>query len=82
MERQPRVDIVETHCPPSAILDLNYGIQAYRKYIEKFEPEIWICGHIHEHGGENKQVNKTTVYNVAAMNRDYELVTPPTIIDL
>jgi Icc-related predicted phosphoesterase len=82
MDHQRRVDIVVSHCPPSGILDLNYGIRAYRKYLEKFEPDIWICGHIHEHGGESKQVGKTTVYNVAAMDRDYKLVTPPTIIDL
>lgn len=82
MENKKRADIVISHCPPAGVLDMNFGIKAYRRYLEEMEPDIWICGHIHEHGGESQVVKRTTVYNVAAMDRNYDRVTPPTIIDL
>lgn len=82
MKNKKRADIVISHCPPAGILDMNFGIKAYRRYLEEMEPDIWICGHIHECGGEHKRVARTDVYNVAAMDRNYERVTPPTIIDL
>ena len=82
MDHCRKADIVISHCPPAGILDASFGIRAYRKYLEEYEPAVWICGHIHEHGGEHKRVARTDVYNVAAMNRMYELAHPPRVIDL
>lgn len=78
-----RVDVLICHSPPAGILDgKNYGVKAIRKYIHKYEPEVVICGHVHENGGEKRKVGKTQVYNVAMTNTDYQQVTPATVIDL
>lgn len=82
MESQKRVDLVVSHCPPAGVLAMNYGISAYRKYLEKYEPDLWICGHIHEHGGEHMLVGRTDVYNVAALDRDYKWAHKPLVLDL
>lgn len=82
MEHCKRADIVVSHCPPAGILDERYGIKAYRKYLEEYEPNIWICGHIHERGGEQQTVNRTTVYNVAAMDREYNMAHAPLVLEL
>ena len=82
MDNCKRADIVVSHCPPAGILDANYGIKAYRKYIEELEPAIWVCGHIHEHGGQHKKVNRTDVYNVAALDENYKIAHQPLILDL
>ncbi len=82
MDHCKRADIVVSHAPPSGVLDAGYGIRAYRKYLEEAEPALWICGHIHEHGGEHKRVARTDVYNVAALDRNYEVAHPPLVLDL
>jgi hypothetical protein len=56
------------HCPPvGSMIELlgfpgSYGV---RKAIDKFHPDVLICGHIHEGGGIIEQIGKTKVMNVA-----------------
>lgn len=49
------------------------GSWAVRKAVEKFQPDIMICGHIHEAGGIEEKIGKTRVINVARTPRILEL---------
>lgn len=82
LDTMGRVDVLVAHSPPAGLLDgRHYGTKALRKYIYKFEPQLLICGHVHESYG-TKQCGKTLVANVARCNGDYEQVNPPMVFDL
>jgi Icc-related predicted phosphoesterase len=40
------------------------GSEAVRKAVEKFKPDILLCGHVHEAEGLEEKVGKTRVINV------------------
>ena len=82
VSHQKRHDIVVSHSPPRGLLDhAGWGVPAWREYIERYEPPIWICGHIHEAYGTMKY-KKTTLYNVANCDRNYKQVNPPMVIEV
>jgi putative phosphoesterase len=49
------------------------GSSALRKAIEKFQPDIFLSGHIHELEGISEKIGKTRVYNVGKTGRIIEL---------
>jgi Icc-related predicted phosphoesterase len=49
------------------------GSWAVRKSIEKFQPDFAVCGHIHEAGGIEQKIGRTTVINVARTPRIIEI---------
>ena len=64
------------HCPPvgSAIELLGFpGSYGTRKAIDKFKPDVLVCGHIHEGGGIIEQIGKTKVINVARTPTIFEI---------
>ncbi|MEK6835241.1 MAG: metallophosphoesterase [Nanoarchaeota archaeon] len=57
-----------THAPPfNTNLDLVYdhhvGSKSIRKIIEKFDPLLNICGHLHENFYIKDKINKTEIIN-------------------
>ncbi len=58
------------HCPPlNTELDqirtgLHAGSRAVREFIERNQPERFLCGHIHEAEGAAIQIGKTRAVNV------------------
>ena len=60
--------VMLTHEPPTGskaeLLGFpgSYGI---KKAIDKFSPDVLICGHIHEAGGLIEKINNTKVINVS-----------------
>lgn len=84
-EAAGRCDIVVSHSPPAGILDggrgASYGIRAYRRYLSRFQPAVWICGHIHESYGMQR-VGRTDVYNVANCDENYEQTQAPMVIEI
>ncbi|MBU3217533.1 metallophosphoesterase [Clostridium estertheticum] len=61
-----------THQPPYSLCDLgdsghNYGSKAIRDIIEKKQPAVIFCGHVHEDIGIAK-VHFTVVVNSASSN--------------
>ena len=61
--------ILVAHPPPYGILDLvfkNYhtGSKVLREFIEKHQPQLVLCGHIHDQTGR-AFINKTLVVNCA-----------------
>jgi Icc-related predicted phosphoesterase len=85
LENKPKCDIVVSHSPIYKCLDgdgtFHAGFKAYRNYLLKHDPLIWICGHIHEAYGYERFQN-THVYNVAMCDRMYRHANPPLILDL
>lgn len=68
--------VMLSHCPPegSAIELLGFpGSYGVRKAIDKFHPDVLICGHIHDGRGIVEQIGKTKVMNVSRT---------PTIFDI
>lgn len=49
------------------------GSPALRKAIERFQPDVFISGHIHEAEGLSEKIGKTRVYNVGRKGRIIEL---------
>jgi len=73
------IDILVTHGPPYKILDNgyndgdNYGCPELLKYVERVKPKVHLFGHIHERGGDHIEKDGTHFYNVAVMNREYNI---------
>lgn len=79
-----RVDVMISHAPPRGCLDgvdrAHYGIAALRKYIAHYEPDIVICGHVHESYG-TANIGRTVVYNSAMCNLAYKQTNPAWVIE-
>ena len=80
------VNVLISHGPPDRILDKTTrgdraGSESLRKAIEKTNPTHCIVGHIHEGFGSVIH-NSTRFYNVSVCNERYEVVNPPTIIEV
>jgi uncharacterized protein len=63
------VDVVVAHGPPMGYLDLmktgkNVGSRYALEYIQTRQPQLYLCGHIHEAAGE-VMLGKSRLVNVA-----------------
>ncbi|MBI2572894.1 metallophosphoesterase [Candidatus Woesearchaeota archaeon] len=67
--------IMVTHVQPSdtMISFIFPGSSGVRKALEEFQPDIHICGHIHETHGIEEMVGKTKVINVGKTGKIIEL---------
>ena len=68
--------VMITHVQPSdSILGLGVfpGSTGVRKAVEEFQPDIHICGHIHETHGIEEMIGKTRVINVGKTGRIIEV---------
>ncbi len=70
--------IMVTHVHPSNTLmekltTIFPGSDAIRKAIEKFQPDIAICSHVHEAEGIEERIGKTRVINVGKKGKIIEI---------
>jgi Icc-related predicted phosphoesterase len=68
--------IMISHCPPegSAIELMGFpGSYGVRKAIDKFSPDVVVCGHIHEGAGIIEEIGKTKVMNVSRTPTIFEI---------
>ncbi len=70
--------VVLTHQPPRDSRDRIYsgqrtGSVGFRRFVEDFQPDLLLCGHIHEDRGEAK-IGSTVVLNVGEMRRGYAVI--------
>jgi len=70
--------IMVTHIHPSGtsmekLSQFVQGSIGVRKAVEKFQPDILICGHVHEAEGIEEMIGKTKVINVGRKGKIIEL---------
>ncbi|EDM72361.1 Ser/Thr protein phosphatase family protein [Roseobacter sp. AzwK-3b] len=62
-------DILVTHSPPKGLADVtsqgvSVGSTAIRDAIERLQPTLAVCGHIHDSWGQSGMIGKTRVVNL------------------
>jgi len=72
LKKNPKKTIVISHYPLRGVLDKtdfgsHVGSDELRALIEKYQPLVFLCGHIHEAAGVSN-IGKTTVINAAMKN--------------
>jgi len=61
--------VLVCHCPPKGTaLDrarpgVHLGSQSIREFIEREQPELFFCGHIHEAHGATDRIGRTLAFN-------------------
>lgn len=82
----PQTDLLITHGPVFGKLDKTtrgeqVGCVDLLNTIEKIEPKIHVCGHIHEAYGEVSS-SKTKFLNASVLDENYRLVNAPLMFEL
>ena len=77
-EKLKKVDILILHNPVYKtkldFLDGKYlGTKSARKYIEENQPELVLCGHLHEHAHERDRIGKSRIINPGASGEVLEV---------
>jgi uncharacterized protein len=70
----PPCDILVSHSPPSGPLSTekvcgDIGSSSLRTWIEKNQPKLVVCGHVHSPLQREEEIGKTRVLNVARKPR-------------
>ncbi len=70
--------IMITHAHPKGALIENFtniftGSIGIRKALDKFKPDILLCGHVHEAEGIEEKIGKTRVINVGRSGKIIEI---------
>ncbi|UCG92959.1 MAG: YfcE family phosphodiesterase, partial [candidate division WOR-3 bacterium] len=61
-------------------LGLHVGSRTIRNFIETFQPDLVICGHIHEARGSDK-IGNTIIINPGPFPKHYAVITLAEAID-
>lgn len=73
-----RADILVLHSPPRGIADRtsagqSVGSGAIRAAITRLQPQLAVCGHIHDSWGETGTIGRTRVHNLGPTANWFEL---------
>lgn len=60
-----KLDIIKSKHAVKSTRGKHYGSYLERKMIEQFQPNIVLCGHIHESSGTDK-IKKSRIYNIGS----------------
>jgi len=70
--------IIVTHQPIYGFFDdvdgLNIGSKAFREFLDKHQPLLWITGHVHENSGYTVSGKTTIIHPGPLMRGHYALV--------
>ena len=74
----PAGGVLVTHSPPKGVVDLssrgvNLGSIAIREVIEQQQPQLVVCGHIHESAGQQAQIGNSVVINAGTAGIMWEM---------
>ena len=69
------VDVMVLHSPPRGYLDgpRSLGSSALLSAVERVQPRVAVCGHIHECAGEETAVGETRLFNLGLEGRFIEV---------
>jgi Icc-related predicted phosphoesterase len=78
LEGCPQGGVLVSHSPPRGILDVSsagksLGSSAVRQAIERCQPRLVVCGHIHACGGQTAAIGATIVVNAGPGGVEYQL---------
>ena len=78
LNRCTRADILIVHSPPKGVADVtsngqSVGSTAIRAAIERLQPQLALCGHIHDSWGQSGQIGKTNVVNLGPTPNWFEV---------
>jgi Icc-related predicted phosphoesterase len=78
-------DIIVSHGPPlghgDRVGDRHVGSSALAAAIDRVQPRLVVCGHIHSAAGCYKR-GDTTIVNAAVVGERYEAVRTPVVLDV
>ena len=71
-------DILVTHSPPKGVADmtssgLSVGSTAIRAAIERIQPPLALCGHVHDSWGQEGKIGATRVVNLGPRPNWFEV---------
>jgi Icc-related predicted phosphoesterase len=74
----PNEGVLVTHSPPKGAVDVasngqSLGSTAIRAAIERLQPKLVVCGHIHGSGGQTAKIGPTTVINAGPAGIEWQL---------
>lgn len=78
LSKMQEVDIFISHSPPKGVADrsshgVSLGSTAVRAAIERVQPKLCLCGHIHDSQGESGLIGNTRVHNLGPMPNWFEI---------
>lgn len=78
LTRCDHADILITHSPPKGLADrtssgLSVGSTAVREAIERIQPRLALCGHIHDSWGQEGSIGATRVVNLGPAGTWFEV---------
>ena len=77
LERLPEGAVLAVHSPPYGHVDesrgRSLGSRAVLEAIETRQPQLALCGHIHESWGSESRIGDTRVVNLGPEGRTFEL---------
>lgn len=73
-----QADVLVTHSPPKGIADVtsfgaSVGSTAIRDAVERLQPRLNLCGHIHDCWGQEGQIGSTRVVNLGPTVNWFEI---------
>jgi uncharacterized protein len=76
--KDAKIRIMVSHVHPSGTKMEKFtqffeGSKAVRRAIDKFQPDIMLCSHVHEAEGLEEKVGKTRVINVGVKGKVFEI---------
>lgn len=78
LSRMEHADILIVHSPPKGVADQNkagisIGSTAIRAAIERVQPRLALCGHIHDSWGISGMIGRTEVHNLGPQPNWFEV---------
>ena len=78
LSRCESADILITHSPPKGVGDttsqgVSVGSEAIRAAIERLQPRLALCGHIHDSWGVTGRIGRTGVHNLGPEPNWFEI---------
>lgn len=78
LEGMDRADVLVVHSPPQGVADLtsagrSVGSTAIRAAIERAQPRLAVCGHIHDSWGRSGRIGATHVHNLGPTANWFDL---------
>lgn len=78
LSRCETADIVITHSPPKGVADrtsggISVGSEAIAAAIERVQPGLALCGHIHDSWGEEGTIGRTRIVNLGPFANWFEI---------